>query len=47
MRYRENLTPFLRDHGFSVSIPLGGLSFGRQLQRLKQLMGKPHAKKRS
>ena len=37
VRYRESLVPFLRDRGFSVTIPLEGLSFGRQLQRLKIL----------
>jgi hypothetical protein len=36
-RYRENLVPFLEENGFSVRIPLEGLSFGRQLQRLKEL----------
>lgn len=36
-RYREKLVPFLRDRGFCVSVPLAGLSFGRQLQRLKEL----------
>lgn len=36
-RYREDLVPFLRRRGFPVSIPLEGLSFGRQLQRLKEL----------
>ncbi len=35
VRYRENLVPFLHDRGFSVTIPLEGLSFGRQLQFLK------------
>jgi hypothetical protein len=34
MRYREHLVPFLREHGFSVSIPLEGLPFGKQLQQL-------------
>ena len=33
--YREDLVPFLREHGFQVSVPLEGLSFGRQLQWLK------------
>jgi hypothetical protein len=37
MPYRENLVPFLREHGFSVRVPLEGLSFGRQLQRLQEL----------
>ncbi|HZW13306.1 MAG TPA: hypothetical protein VFF81_08970 [Noviherbaspirillum sp.] len=37
VRYRSDLVQFLHDHGFSVSIPLEGLSFGKQLQRLNQL----------
>lgn len=37
VRYREDLVPLLRDRGYTVSVPLGGLSFGRQLQRLKEL----------
>jgi hypothetical protein len=36
-RYREGLVPFLRSRGYAVSIPLEGLPFGRQLQRLKEL----------
>ena len=36
-RYREDLVPFLREHGFEVTIPLEGLSFGRQLQKLAEL----------
>jgi hypothetical protein len=36
-RYREGLVPFLRSRGYVVSIPLEGLPFGRQLQRLKEL----------
>ena len=39
-RYRDDLIPFLRRHGFTVSIPLEGLSLGRQLQRLKELAGR-------
>lgn len=38
-RYREALVPFLRGRGHRVEIPLEGLSFGRQLQRLKELRG--------
>lgn len=34
-RYREGLIPFLTAGGFSVSIPLEGLPFGKQLQFLK------------
>ena len=37
-RYRENLIPYLRARGCEVSIPLEGLSFGRQLQRLNELV---------
>jgi len=36
-RYRTDLIPFLRERGHTVSVPLEGLSFGRQLQRLKVL----------
>jgi hypothetical protein len=36
MRYREEIEPFLRNRGFSVSVPLEGLPIGKQLQRLKQ-----------
>jgi cytoplasmic iron level regulating protein YaaA (DUF328/UPF0246 family) len=36
-RYRENIEPFLRERGHSVSVPLEGLTIGKQLQRLKQL----------
>lgn len=34
-RYREGIEPFLRDRGFKVMVPLRGLSFGEQLQKLK------------
>ncbi|XKH61050.1 hypothetical protein LG290_04650 [Halomonas sediminis] len=37
VRYREGLVPLLRDMGHTVSVPLEGLSFGRQLQQLKEL----------
>ena len=36
LRYREEIVPFLRERGFSVSVPLEGLPIGKQLQRLKQ-----------
>jgi hypothetical protein len=36
-RYRETLVPFLRSRGHRVEVPLEGLPFGRQLQRLKEL----------
>lgn len=36
-RYREELVPFLRGTGHAVAIPLEGLAFGRQLQRLREL----------
>jgi hypothetical protein len=39
LRYREHLVPFLKQQGFSVAVPLEGLSLGRQLQRLKQIYG--------
>lgn len=35
-RYRENLVPFLQQHGFSVSIPMAGLKLGFQLRWLKE-----------
>ena len=35
--YRRDLVPRLRRHGVDVSIPFEGLSFGRQLARLKEL----------
>jgi len=35
-RYREGLEPLLRAAGFSVTVPLEGLSIGKQLQKLKQ-----------
>ena len=36
LRYREDVEPFLRKRGFSVSVPFEGLTIGKQLQRLKQ-----------
>lgn len=36
-RYREDIEPFLRKRGHSVSVPLQGLKIGKQLQRLKQV----------
>ena len=36
VRYREGLVPFLREHGFAISVPLEGLGIGKQLQKLKQ-----------
>jgi uncharacterized HhH-GPD family protein len=36
-RYREDIEPFLRKNGHSVSVPLQGLQIGKQLQRLKQI----------
>jgi hypothetical protein len=35
-RYREGLVPLLESRGYGVSIPLQGLPFGRQLQRLRE-----------
>lgn len=37
VRYREGVSAFLRERGFSVVVPLDGLTMGRQLQRLKTL----------
>lgn len=37
MRYREEIEPFLRERGISVTVPLEGLGIGRQLQELKRL----------
>lgn len=37
VRYRKDLVPFLEQRGFSVRIPLEGLRFGEQLQRLNEL----------
>lgn len=39
LRYREQIVPFLRVNGFRVSIPLEGLSIGKQLQWLKRDTG--------
>lgn len=36
-RYREDIEPFLRKRGYSVSVPLQGLQIDKQLQRLKQV----------
>lgn len=33
-RYREGLVPFLKQRGHTVSIPLEGMPFGKQLQFL-------------
>jgi hypothetical protein len=40
-RYRENITPFLRARGHCVHVPLEGLPFGKQLQKLKELNEQP------
>lgn len=37
VNYRADIVPFLRSHGFSVTIPFEGLPFGKQLQKLKLL----------
>jgi hypothetical protein len=42
-RYRADLVPFLSEHGFSVRVPLQGLSFGRQLQHLNNLEARDDA----
>lgn len=39
-RYREYLPPFLHDRGHSVEVPLAGLSLGRQLSRLNELLAR-------
>lgn len=39
LRYREGIEPFLRSHGFSVTVPLEGMKIGQQLQRLKKVTG--------
>ena len=39
-RYREGLVPFLEERGYSVSIPLEGLPFGKQLQFLAEQNGR-------
>lgn len=36
-RYREGLIPVLESRGYVIEIPLEGLPFGKQLQRLKEL----------
>jgi hypothetical protein len=38
-RYREELVPFLRGQGHTVTIPFEGLSLGKQLQRLAAMVG--------
>jgi hypothetical protein len=35
-RYRENLVPFLKQHGFVVDVPMAGLKLGYQLRWLKE-----------
>jgi cytoplasmic iron level regulating protein YaaA (DUF328/UPF0246 family) len=35
--YREGIEPFLRDRGFSVSVPMEGLKFGEQLKFLNRM----------
>lgn len=37
VRYREHVVPFLKGRGHTVSIPLEGLSFGRQLAYLSKV----------
>jgi hypothetical protein len=36
-RYREGLIPVLKEHGYSVRVPMNQMSFGRQLQWLKKV----------
>jgi Family of unknown function (DUF6884) len=35
--YRKGIEPFLRQRGYSVTVPLEGLRLGPQLRRLKEL----------
>ncbi|MGA2439417.1 MAG: DUF6884 domain-containing protein [Tepidisphaeraceae bacterium] len=35
LRYRQDIEPFLRARGFSVTVPLKGMKIGEQLHRLK------------
>jgi hypothetical protein len=35
-RYRENVVPFLKGHGFVVDVPMAGLKLGYQLRWLKE-----------
>ncbi|MHB1292526.1 MAG: DUF6884 domain-containing protein [Sulfuricella sp.] len=37
-RYREDIVPFLKNHGFTVEVPMVGLAFGLQLRWLKEQM---------
>lgn len=39
-RYREGLVPFLEERGHTVSIPLEGLPFGKQLRFLQEQNGR-------
>lgn len=34
-RYREEVEPFLRESGFSVSVPFAGMRIGEQLRQLR------------
>lgn len=43
-RYREGIEFFLRQHGFSVSTPMEGLGFGKQLQWLNRAANRLHAR---
>jgi len=45
-RYREFLAPMLRQAGIEVSVPLAGLSIGRQLQWLSAQNQRPSALKK-
>ena len=39
LSYRKGIEPFLRQRGYSVTVPLEGLRLGPQLRRLKELNG--------
>lgn len=35
-RYREGVVPFLKNHGFTVKVPMDGMKFGPQQRWLKE-----------
>jgi hypothetical protein len=37
LRYRQDIQPFLRARGYSVTVPLEGMRIGEQLHRLKDI----------
>lgn len=38
-RYREGVVPFLKNHGFTVKVPMDGMKFGPQQRWLKEQIG--------